>query len=52
MVNLTILAGGYTSFIATYIFNTDNNALTLAHQSPSGTNVSWISADSKNKTVL
>ncbi|KAJ8462487.1 hypothetical protein ONZ51_g10876 [Trametes cubensis] len=43
MVNFTILAGGYTSFVASYLFNSDTNALTLLNQSPTGPNPSWIS---------
>ncbi|KAH9896869.1 putative isomerase YbhE [Cubamyces lactineus] len=43
MVNFTILAGGYTSFVASYLFNSDTNALTLSNQSPTGANPSWIS---------
>ncbi|KAI0330347.1 putative isomerase YbhE [Cubamyces sp. BRFM 1775] len=43
MVNFTILAGGYTSFVASYLFNSDTNALTLLNQSPTRANPSWIS---------
>lgn len=52
MVSLTILAGGYTSAIATYLFNTDTNALTLASQSTTGANPSWISLDPNNDGIL
>ena len=38
MVNFTILAGGYTSFVASYLFNSDTNALTLLNQSPTRAN--------------
>ncbi|KAI0646307.1 putative isomerase YbhE [Trametes meyenii] len=52
MVNFTILAGGYTSFVASYLFNSDTNALTLLNQSPTGQNPSWISRHPTNKSIL
>ncbi|KAI0360679.1 putative isomerase YbhE [Trametes cingulata] len=52
MVNFTILAGGYTSFVASYLFNSDTNALTLLNQSPTGANPSWISLHPTNKSIL
>ncbi|KAH9849366.1 putative isomerase YbhE [Lenzites betulinus] len=52
MVNFTILAGGYTSFVASYLFNSDTNALTLQNQSPTGANPSWIAHHPTNKSIL
>ncbi|OBZ77566.1 hypothetical protein A0H81_01939 [Grifola frondosa] len=52
MVNFTILAGGYTSFVASYLFNSDTSALTLLNQSPTGANPSWISLHPTNKSIL
>ncbi|KAI0826617.1 putative isomerase YbhE [Trametes gibbosa] len=52
MVNFTILAGGYTSFVASYLFNSDTNALTLLNQSPTGANPSWIARHPANKSIL
>jgi len=52
MVNLTILAGGYTTFVATYLFNTDTKALSLAGQSTTGANPSWIALHPTNSSVL
>ncbi|KAI0717390.1 putative isomerase YbhE [Cerioporus squamosus] len=52
MVNFTILAGGYTSFVVSYLFNSDSNALSVLNQSPTGANPSWISLHPTNKSVL
>ncbi|KAI8970588.1 putative isomerase YbhE [Trametes punicea] len=52
MVNFTILAGGYSTFVASYLFNSDTNALTLLNQSPTGANPSWISLHPTNKSIL
>ncbi|KAI0777680.1 putative isomerase YbhE [Trametes elegans] len=52
MVNFTILAGGYSSFIATYLFNSDANTLSLLSQNPSGQNPSWIDLHPTNKSIL
>ncbi|EJD08471.1 putative isomerase YbhE [Fomitiporia mediterranea MF3/22] len=52
MVNFTILAGGYSAFIMTYIFDSDNNALSLAGQSETGGNPSWISLHPTNSSIL
>ncbi|KAI0260749.1 Lactonase, 7-bladed beta-propeller-domain-containing protein [Gloeopeniophorella convolvens] len=52
MVNFTILAGGYATFVASYLFNTDTSTLTLLNQSPTGANPSWISPDSVNSSIL
>ncbi|CAL1710954.1 unnamed protein product [Somion occarium] len=52
MVNFTILAGGYTSFIAAYLFNSDTSSLTYLNQSPTGANPSWITSHPTNKSIL
>ncbi|OAX42742.1 putative isomerase YbhE [Rhizopogon vinicolor AM-OR11-026] len=52
MVNFTILAGGYTSFIASYTFNTDTNTLTYLNQYTTGGNPSWIISHPTNKSIL
>ncbi|KAH8109437.1 putative isomerase YbhE [Phellopilus nigrolimitatus] len=52
MVNFTLLAGGYTSFVSTYVFNSDSNVLSLSGQSPTGENPSWIALHPTNKSVL
>ncbi|KAI0360680.1 putative isomerase YbhE [Trametes cingulata] len=52
MVNFTILAGGYSTFIATYLFNSDAGSLSLVSQSPTGQNPSWIDLHPTNKSIL
>ncbi|KAI0746768.1 putative isomerase YbhE [Daedaleopsis nitida] len=52
MVNFTILAGGFSSFIASYVFDSDANTLTLLGQNPTGQNPSWIALHPTNKSIL
>lgn len=52
MVNFTILAGGFTSFIATYVFDSDTGSLTLTKQNPSGESASWIAKHPTDPTTL
>jgi 6-phosphogluconolactonase (cycloisomerase 2 family) len=52
MVNFTILAGGFTSFIATYVLDTDTGSLTLTKQNPSGASASWIARHPTDPTTL
>lgn len=52
MVNFTLLAGGATSFIATYLFNSDAGSLTLVRENPTGPNPVWITTHPTNKSVL
>jgi len=52
MVNFTILAGGFASFVATYVFDSDAGTLTLTKQTETGTNPSWIASHPKNLSVL
>jgi len=42
MVALTMLAGGFVNFIATYLFDSDAKTLTLLAQNPTGPSPSWI----------
>ncbi|KAI0313954.1 putative isomerase YbhE [Amylostereum chailletii] len=51
MVNFTILAGGYSAFIASYLFDSDARELTLLGQSPSD-NPSWITLHPTNSSIL
>ncbi|KAJ3554002.1 hypothetical protein NM688_g3325 [Phlebia brevispora] len=52
MVNFTILAGGYSSFVVSYLFNSDTSALSVLNQSPTGDNPSWITLHPTNKSIL
>lgn len=52
MVNFTILAGGFSTFIATYIFDSDANSLTLSKQTTTGDNPSWIASHLQNSSIL
>ena len=52
MVNFTILAGGYTTFIASYVFNTDDGTLTYLNKSTTAPNLSWIMSHPTNKSIL
>ncbi|KAI9566628.1 Lactonase, 7-bladed beta-propeller-domain-containing protein [Boletus coccyginus] len=52
MVNFTILAGGYTAYVASYLFNTNDNSLTYINQYTTGSNVSWIISHPTNKSIL
>lgn len=52
MNNLTILAGGYTSFISAYNFDPSAGTLTLLSESPTGANPSWITSHPTNKSIL
>ncbi|EIN04630.1 putative isomerase YbhE [Punctularia strigosozonata HHB-11173 SS5] len=52
MVNFTILAGGYTTFVASYLFNSDAKTLSLLNTSPTGANPSWIVGHPTNQRIL
>jgi hypothetical protein len=52
MVNFYILAGGYTSAIATYLFNNATSTLSLVSQAQTGQNPSWIALSPLNRNVL
>jgi len=52
MVNTTILAGGFTSFIVSYVFNSDASTLTVQNQFQTGPNASWIALHPGDKSIL
>lgn len=52
MVKLNILAGGDIAFIASYLFDSVGNTLTLVQQNPSGQNPSWIERSIVNPSIL
>ncbi|KAF5374093.1 hypothetical protein D9615_008896 [Tricholomella constricta] len=52
MVKFMILAGGFSQFIATYLFDSDASSLTLIKHSQTGENPSWIASHPKNSSVL
>lgn len=52
MVNFTIIAGGYTSFVASYLFNNDTNTVSLLNQYTTGTDPSWIISHPTNESIL
>ena len=52
MVNFTILAGGFSSFIASYLFDSDINTLTLQSKSRTGENPSWIASHPINASIV
>ena len=52
MVNFTLLAGGYSQFINTYVFDDVASTLTLTGQSLTGGNPSWIALHPTNSSVL
>ncbi|KAJ7845470.1 Lactonase, 7-bladed beta-propeller-domain-containing protein [Mycena leptocephala] len=52
MVNFTILAGGFTTFIATYVFDSDAGTLSLTQQTETGPSPSWIASHPTNLSIL
>jgi len=52
MVNFTILAGSYTTFIRAFSFDVESSALSLLSQSPAGSNPSWIALNPLNHSAL
>jgi len=52
MVNFTILAGGFSSFIASYVFDSDASTLTFVTKTQTGENPSWIASHPQNTSVL
>ncbi|KAF9235474.1 Lactonase, 7-bladed beta-propeller-domain-containing protein [Melanogaster broomeanus] len=52
MVNFTILAGGYATYVASYSFNTEDNSLTYLNQYTTGADSQWIISHPTNKTIL
>ncbi|KZV69591.1 putative isomerase YbhE [Peniophora sp. CONT] len=52
MVNFTILAGGSSSFIASYVFNADAGLLQYTGQSQTGANPLWMARHLTNPNIL
>lgn len=52
MVNFTILAGGYSSFIASYLFNAEAGVLQYTGQSQTNANPSWVALHLTNSSIL
>ena len=52
MVNFTILAGGTSAYIASYLFNADSNTLTFVNNATSVDNPLWLMSHSTNKSIL
>ncbi|KAF9269841.1 putative isomerase YbhE [Marasmius fiardii PR-910] len=52
MVSFTILAGGYDTFVASYLFNPANASLTITGRFPTGVNPSWITPHPTNRSVF
>jgi hypothetical protein len=47
-----IFAGGYTTFIVSYLFNSDACTLNVLNHSPTGNNPSWIASHPTNRSIL
>ncbi|KAJ7336131.1 putative isomerase YbhE [Mycena albidolilacea] len=52
MVKFTIYAGGYTSFIVSYLFDTQTAALTYLNTIKTSTNPSWLTPHPTNPNVI
>jgi len=52
MVKLNIFAGGNIAFIASYVFDSVDQTLTLIQKNPSGQNPSWIERSVVNSSIL
>ncbi|KAH9475871.1 hypothetical protein JR316_0011431 [Psilocybe cubensis] len=52
MVAFKFLAGGYDVFVATYLFNSATNTLSVQSKSPTGSNPSWITLNPTNRSLL
>jgi hypothetical protein len=52
MVKLNLLAGGSINFIASYLFDSVEQTLTLTQKNPSGQNPSWIEQSIVNPAIL
>ncbi|KAJ3763924.1 Lactonase, 7-bladed beta-propeller-domain-containing protein [Lentinula raphanica] len=52
MVKFSILAGGYNTFIATYLFDPSAGTLDVLAKFPAGTNTSWISPHPTNSSIF
>ncbi|KAF9531433.1 putative isomerase YbhE [Crepidotus variabilis] len=52
MVKLTVLAGGFSTFISTYVFDSDAGSLNLVKDTTTGGNPSWITLHPQNSSIL
>lgn len=52
MVNFTILAGGFSSFVVSYLFDSEASTLTLLRNTTTGVNPSWIASHPQNTSIL
>ncbi|KAJ7580609.1 putative isomerase YbhE [Mycena floridula] len=52
MVNFTVFLGGYTSYILSYIFDTDASTLTFLANTTTGASPSWITPNLKNPRIF
>ncbi|KAL0958798.1 hypothetical protein HGRIS_014118 [Hohenbuehelia grisea] len=52
MVNFTILAGGFSTFVVSYLLDTDAKTLTLLKNSTTGQSPSWIASHPQNTSIL
>jgi len=52
MVNFTIYAGGYVSFIASFLFDSDAGSLILLNKNPSGQSPSWLTPHPTNQSLI
>ncbi|KAF7328576.1 Isomerase YbhE [Mycena venus] len=52
MVKFTIYAGGYTSFIVSYLFDTQTSSLTYLDTIPTSANPSWLTPHPTNENII
>ncbi|KAF7419427.1 hypothetical protein PC9H_002017 [Pleurotus ostreatus] len=52
MVNFTILAGGFSSFVVSYLLDSEAGTLTLLRNTTTGVNPSWIASHPQNTSIL
>lgn len=52
MVNFTIFTGGYTSYILTYLFNSETSSLTFVANTTTGPDPSWLTLNTKDRSLF
>ncbi|KAJ7059585.1 putative isomerase YbhE [Mycena amicta] len=52
MVKFTLYTGGYTSFIVSYLFDTQTSALTYLQTIPTSANPSWLKQHPTNPSII
>jgi 6-phosphogluconolactonase (cycloisomerase 2 family) len=52
MVSFKILAGGWATYVVTYLFNSDTNELTLQSKSQTGSSPSWLTSHNSNPSIV